>query len=144
MYVIKMSTYANDHEVLIHYFQDSLTSAALKWYMNLDRAEIRTFNDLCEAFVQQYKFNVDMAPDRSDLQDMTQKDNETFREYAQRWRNIAAQVSPRLEEKEMTKLFLKSLSKFYYEMMVGSAPRDFSEIGVREGQLIKGGVLAGN
>ena len=108
--------------------QDSLIGAALKWYMNLDRAEIRTFNDLREAFVQQYKFNVDMAPDRSDLQAMTQKDNETFREYAQRWRNIAAQVSPRVEEKEMTKLFLKTLSQFYYEMMVGSAPRDFPEM----------------
>jgi len=36
MYVRKISTYANDHQVLIHYFQDSLTGAALKWYMNLD------------------------------------------------------------------------------------------------------------
>jgi len=36
MYVRKMSTYANDHQVLIHYFQDSLTGAALKWYMNLN------------------------------------------------------------------------------------------------------------
>jgi len=147
-----MSTYANDHEVLIHYFQDSLTSAALKWYMNLDHAEIRTFNDLREAFVQQYKFNVDMAPDRSDLQAMTLKDNKTFREYAQRWRNIAAQVSPRVEEKEMTKLFLKTLSQFYYEMMVGSAPRDCSEMvsinmrieeGAREGRLIGESVPAG-
>jgi len=67
MYVRKMSTYAHDHQVLIHYFQDSLAGTALKWYMNLDHAEIRTFNDLREAFVQQYKFNVDMAPDRSDL-----------------------------------------------------------------------------
>jgi len=148
-----MSTYAHDRQVLIHYFQDSLTSAALKWYMNLDRVEIRTFNDLRKAFVQQYKFNVDMAPDQSDLQAMTQKDNETFREYAQRWRNVAAQVSPRVEEKEMTKFFLKTLGQFYYEMMVGSAPRDFSEMvsigirleeGVRDGRLVKGGVLAGN
>jgi len=84
---------------------------------------------------------------------MTQKDNDTFREYVQRWRNIAAQVSPRVEEKEMTKHFLKTLSQFYYEMMVGSAPRDFSEVvsigmrlkeGVREGRLIKGSVPAGN
>jgi len=151
MYVRKMSTYANDHQVLIHYFQDSLTSAALKWYMNLDRAEIRTFNGLREAFVKQYKFNVDMAPDRSDLQAMTQKDDETFREYAQRWRNVATQVSPHVEKKEMTKLFLKTLSQFYYEMMVGSVPRDFSEMvnigmrleeGVREGRLIKESVPA--
>jgi len=40
MYVRKMSMYANDHQVLIHYFQDSLTGTALKCYMNLDRANI--------------------------------------------------------------------------------------------------------
>jgi len=51
--------------------------------MILDRAEIRTFNDLREAFVQRYKFNEDMAPDRSDLQAMTQRDKETLKEYAQ-------------------------------------------------------------
>ncbi len=50
--------------------------------MNLNREEIRTFNDLRKAFVQQYKFNVDMAPDRSDLQSMTQKSGETLKEYA--------------------------------------------------------------
>ena len=38
MYVRKMSTYAHDHQVLIHYFQDSLTGTTLKWYIKLDRA----------------------------------------------------------------------------------------------------------
>ena len=87
---------------------------------------------------------MDMAPDRSDLQAMAQKDDETFREYAQRWRNVATQVSPHVGEKKMAKLFLKTLSQFYYERMVGNVPRDFSEMvnmsmrleeGVREGRL---------
>ena len=146
MYVRRMSAYARDDQVLIYYFQESLASPASKWYMNLDKTEIRTFRDLCEAFMQQYQYNVDMAPDRSDLQAMTQKDKETFKEYAQRWRDTAAQVSPRIEEKEMTKLFLKTLNQFYYERMVGSAPKNFAEMvgmgvqleeGVREGRLVK-------
>jgi len=146
MYVRRMSAYARDDQVLIYYFQESLASPASKWYMNLDKTRIRTFRDLCEAFVQQYQYNVDMAPDRSDLQAMTQKDKETFKEYAQRWRDTAAQVSPRIEEKEITKLFLKTLSQFYYEKMVGSAPKNFAEMvgmgvqleeGVREGRLVK-------
>jgi len=87
-----------------------------------------------------------MAPDRSDLQAMNRGDKETFKEYAQRWRDIAAQISPHIEEKEMTKLFFKTLSQFYYERMVGSAPREFTEMvsmgihleeGVREGWLVK-------
>jgi len=146
MYVRRMSAYARDDQVLIYYFQESLASPASKWYMNLDKTRIRTFCDLCEAFVQQYQYNVDMAPDRSDLQAMTQGNKETFKEYAQRWRDTAAQVSPRIEEKEMTKLFLKTLSQFYYEKMVGSTPKNFAEMvgmgvqleeGVREGRLVK-------
>jgi hypothetical protein len=112
MYVRKMSAYANDDPVLIYYFQESLTSPASKW---------------CS-------YNIDMAPDRSDLQAMTQGDKETSKEYAQRWRKFAAQVSPRIEEKEMTKLFLKTLNQFYYKKMVGSATKNFAEmdsIGVR-------------
>ncbi|XP_039684985.1 uncharacterized protein [Medicago truncatula] len=119
--------------------------------MNLDKTKIQTFHDLCEAFVQQYNYNVDMAPDRSDLQAMTQGDKETFKEYAQRWRDTAAQVSLRIEEKEMTKLFLKTLNQFYYEKMVGSTPKNFAEMvsmgvqleeGVREGRLVKDGTSA--
>ncbi|XP_039682945.1 uncharacterized protein [Medicago truncatula] len=151
MYVRRMYAYARDDQVLIFYFQESLAGPASKWYTNLDKTKIQTFHDLCEAFVQQYDYNVDMAPDRSDLQAMTQGDKETFKEYAQRWRDTAAQVSPRIEEKEMTKLFLKTLDQFYYEKMVGSTPKNFAEMvgmgvqleeGVREGRLVRAGTLA--
>lgn len=77
---------------------------------------------------------------------MSQKEKETFREYAQRWREVAAQVVPPMEEKEMTKVFLKTLDMFYYERMVASAPTDFTDMvnmgvfleeAVREGRLVK-------
>ena len=57
---------------------------------------------------------------------------------------MAAQIVPPLEEKEMTKIFLKTLSSFYYGCMIASAPSDFTEMvtmgirleeGVREGRL---------
>ena len=146
MYCRKMAMHTDDDNLLIHYFQDSLTGASLKWYMGLDSTRITSFNDLAEAFVRQYKYNVDMAPDRDQLRAMSQKDKESFKEYAQRWREIAAQINPPMEEKEMTKLFLKTLSQFYYEKMVASAPNDFTEMvsmgvrleeGVREGRLSK-------
>jgi hypothetical protein len=67
MYARKMSTQTDNDQLLIHYFQDSLTGVALRWYMGLDSASIRTLNDLGEAFVKKYKYNVDMAPDRDQL-----------------------------------------------------------------------------
>ena len=51
-----------------------------------------------------------------------------------------------MEEKEMTKILLKTLGAFYYERMVASAPNDFNEMvgvgirlkeAVREGRLTK-------
>jgi hypothetical protein len=38
MYDRKMSTQTDNHQLLINYFQDSLTGDALKWYMGLDSA----------------------------------------------------------------------------------------------------------
>ena len=90
--------------------------------MSLDSANIHTFNDLGEAFIKQYKYNMDMALDHDQLRAMVKKGMESFKEYAQRWREVAAQVIPPMEEKEMTKIFLKMLGAFYYERMVASAP----------------------
>lgn len=70
MYVRKMSMYTNDQRMLIHCFQDSLTGAALRWYMGLDSSQIKTFNDLGEAFIKHYKYNLDNAPDRDQLRSM--------------------------------------------------------------------------
>ncbi|KAI5431680.1 hypothetical protein KIW84_035733 [Lathyrus oleraceus] len=56
-----------------------------------------------------------MYTHRDQLRSMSQKDKETFKEYAQRWRELVAQITPPLEEKEMTKIFLKTLSSFYYK-----------------------------
>lgn len=82
MYARKVSTQIENDQLLIHYFQDSITGAAFRWYMGLDNANVHTFNDLGEAFVKKYKYIVDMAPDWDQLRSMSQKDKETFKEYA--------------------------------------------------------------
>ncbi|KAK2390738.1 hypothetical protein QL285_064254 [Trifolium repens] len=153
MYARKMSTQADNDKLLIHYFQDSLDGAALRWYMDLDSTDIRTFNDLASAFIRQYNYNSYLALDRDELRVLTQRENESFKEYAQRWRELAAQIRPPLEEKELTKLFLNTLSPFYYKKMVASAPNNFTEMvgmgmrleeGVREGRLVNGNAPANN
>ena len=55
-----------------------------------------------------------MAPDRMHLQSMSKKDTETFKEYAQRWREVAAQVEPPLMEKEMVAMFIDTLQSPFY------------------------------
>jgi len=146
MYVRKISAYVGNDELLIQFFQDSLIDAALIWYMGLNKADIKTFKDLSEAFVQRYNYNLHLAPDRKELQAMTQNDNESFKAYAQRWRDVAAQVRPPMEEKVLTEIFLETLDKFYCEHMLASASDNFAEMmtvgirieeWVRKGRLVK-------
>ncbi|KAI5390428.1 hypothetical protein KIW84_075664 [Lathyrus oleraceus] len=76
---------------------------------------------------------------RDQLRSLSQKDKETFKEYAQRWRELATQITPPLEENEMTKIFLKTLSSFYYEKMIASAPNDFTEMKERKANAVSVG-----
>ena len=41
-YYRKMVGYTHDEKLLIHVFQDSLTGAAVKWYLKLKRDQVRT------------------------------------------------------------------------------------------------------
>ncbi|XP_040956084.1 uncharacterized protein [Gossypium hirsutum] len=71
---------------------------------------------------------MDIAPDRIVLQNMEKKPNESFRHYAQRWREVAAQVQPPLLEKEITMLFINTLKAPFLNHMLGSATKSFSDI----------------
>lgn len=51
-----------------------------------------------------------MAPNRIQLQGMIMNERESFKENAQRWRELAAQVEPPLSEKEMTGIFVDTLN----------------------------------
>ncbi|KAA0051062.1 Gag-pro-like protein [Cucumis melo var. makuwa] len=99
MYYRKMVAHINNDKLLVHCFQDSLTSRPSRWYIQLDNAHINVWKDLVDAFLKQYKQNIDMAPDRLDLQRMEKKSSESFKEYTQQWRDMAAEVQPPLIDK---------------------------------------------
>ena len=63
MYCLKMRAYSRDEKLLMHFFQDSLAGAAVIWYTNLEASRICTWKDLITAFLRQYQYNSDMAPD---------------------------------------------------------------------------------
>ena len=71
MYFRKMSAYTKNDKLLIHCFQDCLSGASLKWYMGLERNHIQTFQDLANAFMKQYKYNLDIDSDLRQLQNIS-------------------------------------------------------------------------
>ncbi|EOY00458.1 Gag-pro-like protein [Theobroma cacao] len=142
MYCRKMAAQSHDDKLLIHFFQDSLTGSAARWYVQLDRNRIKTWKDLARAFIAQYKHVAELAPDRLSLQTMEKKQSENFKEYAQRWRDTAAQVQPPLIDKEMTVLFINTLRAPFYERLIGNATKNFADL-VLSGEIIEGAIKSG-
>jgi len=65
-----------------------------------------------DAFIRQYQYNSNMAPERMQLQNLSMRDNESFKEYAQRWRDLAAQVVSPMEKREMITMIMDTLLEF--------------------------------
>ncbi|RDX88919.1 hypothetical protein CR513_29421, partial [Mucuna pruriens] len=66
---------------------------------------------------------------------MVKKDREAFKEYAQRWREVATQVQPLLFGKEMVTMFIEILQSPFYDKMIGNmSPGCYLGKGGNEGQ----------
>ncbi|XP_017644209.1 uncharacterized protein LOC108484826 [Gossypium arboreum] len=83
-----------------------------------------------------------MVLDRLILQMIEKKPTETFRQYAQRWRDISAQVEPPLTKTKITVLFINTLKAPFYDKLEGSATKDFADI-VISGKLIENAIKSG-
>jgi hypothetical protein len=73
-YCNKMTEVVHDEKLLMYFFQNSLNGATLSWYMRLNYTKIRRWKDLMDAFVKQYKYNLDITPDRTSLSNLEKKD----------------------------------------------------------------------
>ncbi|XP_050910073.1 uncharacterized protein LOC127123946 [Lathyrus oleraceus] len=114
--------------------------------MQLEYSNIHTWDELAKAFTKQYKYNTDMAPNRTQLQSMAQKDNEAFKEYAQCWRELAARVHPPLVDRELIDIFMGTLQGQYYERLISSVSTGFYDmviVGERVEEGLKSGKIQG-
>ena len=139
MYCRRMGAYCMDEKLLMHFFQDSLAEAAVAWYTNLEASQVRSWKDLATAFIRQYQYNTDMAPDRNQLQSMSKWEHESIKEYAQRWRDLVAQVIPPMTEREMITITVDTLPTFYYEKLIGYMLANFADL-VFTGERIESGL----
>jgi hypothetical protein len=110
--------------------------------MRLDNMRIKKWADLADAFLKQYRFNLEIAPDRTSLMTMEKGNQESVRAYAQRWRDQAIHVQPPLIETEMVTLFANTFKAPYYEHLMGSSAQHFYDA-VRIAERIEQGIRSG-
>lgn len=139
-----MATYSSDDRLLMHFFQDSLCGESLDWYIQLEGNHIHTWGEMVEAFLKHYQYNTDMTPNYMQLQNLTQRYGESFKEYAQRWRELAARVQTILLERELIDMFMGNLQGPYLDRMVGNTSSSFYDLvlaGERIENMIKMGKI---
>ncbi|OMO62254.1 hypothetical protein CCACVL1_22930 [Corchorus capsularis] len=95
-YVGKMQPLTSDEKMFIHYFQDSLTGAASTWYNQLDGTRIHSWDDLANAFVAQYQYLSDLAPNRGTLKNIIRKPDNLPPAYYERLFPVAVESYARL------------------------------------------------
>uniref|UniRef100_A0A5B6Z857 Retrotransposon gag domain-containing protein n=1 Tax=Davidia involucrata TaxID=16924 RepID=A0A5B6Z857_DAVIN len=125
----------------IQLFQRSVTGPALTWFIK-NSTQFKTWDILTSLLLDQYKFNTEAAPDRLTLRRMSRKSSESFREYAQRWRETAAQVTPAMDEREMMNSFLPTLSPFQFTALFSCVDRSFSDL-IRKEEMLEEGIRLG-
>ena len=69
-----------------------------------------------------------MTPDWTQLQNMVKRENESLKEYAQHWRDLAVQIAPPMVEREMITMMVETLPVFYYEKLVGYMLSSFADL----------------
>ena len=126
----------------MHFFQDSLSGTQLEWFYQLEGANVRNWEDLVAAFYRQYQYNANLAPTRTQLQGMSMGASEGFKDYAQKWRDLAGRVQPPLSDRELVDMFLGTLSGPFFNHLIGNSSSGFTEL-IFTGERVEAGIRSG-
>ena len=102
-------------EILAQMFQNTLTKAVLRWFLNLDDARARSWEDICREFHKQYKYNIEVNITRRDLETTKQEPKESLSTFITKWRAKVAQMMNRPSEEEQLTMVVKNLLPVYHK-----------------------------
>src|SRR3954466_8580335 len=76
------------------------------------------------------------------LQSMSMGPKESFKEYAQKWRDLAGRVQPPLADRELVDMFMSTLTGPFYCHLLGSSSSGFIEL-ILIGECVESGIRSG-
>ncbi|XP_070030876.1 uncharacterized protein [Nicotiana tomentosiformis] len=95
-----------------------------------------------EDFMNRFRFNTKITPDRFALVKLQKKPSKSFQEYARRWRSEATKVQAPLDDSELTKYFIRVEEGIYFEKMRGMMGQKFPKL-VNMGDFLEEGIKSG-
>ncbi|XP_060177795.1 uncharacterized protein LOC132607732 [Lycium barbarum] len=97
---------------------------------------------MVQDFVRQFRYNIDIVPDRNSLTSMKKKPTESFREYAIKWREQASRVKPPMKESEMIDVFIQAQEPDYFHYLLSAVGNTFAEE-IKVGEMVENGIKSG-
>ena len=67
---------------------------------------------------------------------------EGFKDYAQKWRELAGRVQPPLSDRELVDMFIGTLSGPFFNHLIGSSSSGFTEL-ILTGERVEAGIRSG-
>ena len=116
MYMRAMHPLGATKELLAQMFENTLTRATLKWFLNLDNARARSWEDIFHEFHNQYKYNIEVDVMMRDLETTKQEPKESFSTFIIKWRSKATQMMNWLSEEQLT-MVVKNLLPVYHKYL---------------------------
>ena len=86
MYMRVMQPLGATKEMLAQMFQNTLTGAVLKWFLNVEDNRARNWEDICREFHNQYKYSIEVDETRRDLETTKQEPKDSFSTFITKWR----------------------------------------------------------
>ena len=86
MYMRLMQPLGATEEMLAQMFQNTLTGAVLKWFLNVEDNRARNWEDICREFYNQYKYSIEVDETRRDLETTKQEPKDSFSTFITKWR----------------------------------------------------------
>ena len=117
MYMRAMQPLGAIEELLAQMFLNILIGAAFRWFLNLDDARARSWEDICREFHNQYKYNIEVDVTRRDLETMKQELKESFSTFITKWRSKATQMMNRPSEGGQLTMVVKNLLPAYHKYL---------------------------
>ena len=68
--------------------------------------------------------------------------SESFKEYAQKWRDLAGRMQPSLTDRELVNMFLGTLSGPFFNHLIGNSSAGFTNL-ILTGERIEAGMKSG-
>ena len=144
-YIGALSVWSVEKDAMAQMFIQTLVGHALHWFTALEITKKKSWEDICEAFVAQFDYNIQLEVTTRELESTKMELNESFVDFIRRWRAKTVQMKEKPSEKDQIQMILRNLqpalAKHMILAQVSSDFKTFFETGLAVEEAVQLGIL---